>query len=248
MNLKKLSSFLLGVLMLFSAMPAQAAGDSDDNSSNSRTSKISVKERADRYKNLLDEIYGNKDNIEILNRIFREMKQEIEVTDRKIRDFKSSRKKRLSKDDKNALDEMLIEQACRDCVYHMSDMYLALASIEQHSMPFEREEVLRKSVSTSIGYVRNMRSKNDFVNIHLGYRCNKMICEVKYRLKLSNYKFSIRSALNSSTLLEDRIRMLTGGNTALEDSVYGLSKIKESLEERRSQLKTLVSMLGGKNG
>ena len=76
MNLKKLSSFLLGVLMLFSAMPAQAAVDSDDNSSNSRTSKRNVK-LADRYNNLLDEIYGNKDNIEILNRIFREMKQEI---------------------------------------------------------------------------------------------------------------------------------------------------------------------------
>ena len=142
---------------------------------------------------------------------------------------------------------MLIEQTCRDCVYHMSDMYLALASIEQHSMPFERVEVLRESVSTSIDYVYNMMEEHWLVDFYLFERWNKMIDEVKYRLKLSQYKVKIRMELDRNTLLEDKIRILTGRNTTLEDSVSRLSEIKASLEERVALLKALVSMLGEKN-
>ncbi len=132
MNLKKLSSFLLSGLMLVSSIPAGAVRSSDVRPSRSRRSERHLHHRdmglSGRYKEILDEIYANKDNCEEVAHILFRIINEAERVNGRVEELKS-RRASLSRRDRALLEDLLAEQKYVKCVCFVSYMYVVVNTL-----------------------------------------------------------------------------------------------------------------------
>ncbi len=138
MNLKKSSSFLLGVLMLFSTMPARAVRSSDVSPSNSRSSERRLHHRdmslSGCYNRILDEICRNKNDVKKLGYIYGRVVNKRETVRRRIEGLKSKRAP-LWRRDRSMLAKLFDEQKYIQCAYLISYMYIVVGSIERSLSP-----------------------------------------------------------------------------------------------------------------
>ncbi len=262
MNLKKSSSFLLGVLMLFPAMPARAGGDgrlSSSRTSEERSCSVSCNSSWI-YHNYLSRIRENKHNIEKLKSIFYRIIRRNEIVDRKIRDFKSSRTEPLSRDDRMAFDRLMRERVYIACVYHMSNMYVATEFIErQFPLLDAKVRNLMNSMGTSIRYLRGIVEScgtidpyevdvevADWKNFCENLRI--MMMKVQHRLSLYEYRVKLEKVSRDNAILDGAVKELLRDNAMLEGKVKGLLAINALLGKNVALLEALVLELCGKRG
>ena len=250
MNLKKSSSFLLGVLMLFSAMPARA--DGDGRLSSSKISEGSSHGRdidwADHYGDFLKRIRENKHDAEMFICVSEEMKYDVEIVDREIRDFKSSRTAPLSESDMDNLNKLLYKRAYIICVYYMSSMYSVTESIERSSMGDTRVRSLVESVSSLKKHLCNIIESHDRMDVYFSGDLREMIGKVQHRLGFYEHKVKLQKVSRDNAILEGAIKELSRDSAILEGEVKKLSGINASLEKNVASLEALVLRLYGKRG